>query len=356
MTYEFPVNPADLYGERRPQFVNHGLPGADLDQVVSRVTQMWADEPGGWTYEFCALAARYASEGQHDRAALAYGVARFPVLANQSKRKAMALQVEQYTKAAPTFGVYFERRILQLPYRGTTTPVPVHLLSPTPDFTQTPVVIASGGIDSWKMDIHAIVTEFVRGANVTVMGFDHPGTGETEAALDQDADEVIDGLIDTARHLGEGRVVHFGLSFGGNFAAASGLRGVVDAAIDLGGPVKPLEPDNIEHLPFGMRDILGNALGFSASPCVDEIATAAAPLNRSALLDQDTNCPMLVINGADDVHVPQQATLVFEGRRDTEVHLIPGTGHCTNSKLPETVLLMTNWLRNFLATDKPATA
>lgn len=43
MTYEFPVNPADLYGERRPQFVNRGLPSADLDQVVSRVTQMWAD-------------------------------------------------------------------------------------------------------------------------------------------------------------------------------------------------------------------------------------------------------------------------------------------------------------------------
>ena len=357
MTYEFPVDTAALYGERRPQFVNQGLPAADLDQAASRITQMWVDEPGGWTYEFSALGARYANEGQHYRAALAYGVARFPVLANESKRRAMALQVEQYTKAAPTFGVHFERRILQLPYRGTTTAVPVHLLSPTDDLSQTPVVVASGGIDSWKMDIHAIAIAFALGANVTVMAFDHPGTGETSARLDQHADEVIDGLIDTARHLGNGNVVHFGLSFGGNFAAASGLRGVVDGAIDLGGPVmKALEPDNFEHLIFGMRDIAGDAFGFSASPSSSEVESAAAPLNRSALLDQDTNSPMLVINGADDVHVPQQDTRIFEGRRDTEVHLIPGTGHCAMSKLPETIPLMTNWLRNLLATGAPATA
>lgn len=31
MTYEFPVDNAALYGERRPQFVNRGLPAAGLD-------------------------------------------------------------------------------------------------------------------------------------------------------------------------------------------------------------------------------------------------------------------------------------------------------------------------------------
>ena len=180
-------------------------------------------------------------------------------------------------------------------------------------------MIASGGIDSWKMDIHAILTAFVRGANVTVLAFDHPGTGETAAGVDQYADEVIDGLIDTAHHLGDGRVVHFGLSFGGNFAAASGLRRVVDGAIDLGGPVaKTFQPDNIEHLRFGMRGILGNALGFTAPPSIDEITTAGIPFNRSALLEQDTNYPMLVINGADDVHVPHEGEHDPAQRRASE--------------------------------------
>jgi esterase FrsA len=103
-----------------------------------------------------------------------------------------------------------------------------------------------------------------------------------------------------------------------------------------------------------MPDILGNALGFSAAPSRQDVASARPPFNRSALLDQDTNCPMLVINGADDVHVPQQDTLVFEGRRDTEVHLIPGAGHCTKSKLPETIPLMTTWLHNLLSATKPS--
>ena len=43
---------------------------------------------------------------------------------------------------------------------------------------------------------------------------------------------------------------------------------------------------------------------------------------------------MLVINGADDVHVPQHDTLVFQGRRDTFVDLIPDAGHCAPTKLP----------------------
>jgi esterase FrsA len=54
---------------------------------------------------------------------------------------------------------------------------------------------------------------------------------------------------------------------------------------------------------------------------------------------------MLIVNGADDVFVPQSDTLVFEGRRDTEVHLIEGTGHVAMSKATEVVPLMIGWLQ-----------
>jgi esterase FrsA len=69
------------------------------------------------------------------------------VLANDSKRRALALQLAQYIKAAPSFGAHVLRRILEVPYRKATTSVPVHLLSPTTDLAQTPVVIASGRFD-----------------------------------------------------------------------------------------------------------------------------------------------------------------------------------------------------------------
>lgn len=46
---------------------------------------------------------------------------------------------------------------------------------------------------------------------------------------------------------------------------------------------------------------------------------------------------MLVINGADDVHVPQHDTLVFEGRRDTVVELIPGRTALRDNQTPRNV-------------------
>jgi hypothetical protein len=41
---------------------------------------------------------------------------------------------------------------------------------------------------------------------------------------------------------------------------------------------------------------------------------------------------MLVINGANDLLVPQADTFVVEGRTKTEVHMLPDTGHCAVSK------------------------
>jgi esterase FrsA len=74
-----------------------------------------------------------------------------------------------------------------------------------------------------------------------------------------------------------------------------------------------------------------------------------AGFSLRALLDQDLNGPMLVVNGADDVHVPQADTLVFEGRRDTSVHLIPDTGHCAATKSAEAFGIIQTWLRDVLA-------
>jgi esterase FrsA len=45
------------------------------------------------------------------------------------------------------------------------------------------------------------------------------------------------GLVAEARRLGNGKVAHFGLSFGRSFSVMSGLTGAVDAAIYLGGPI-----------------------------------------------------------------------------------------------------------------------
>jgi esterase FrsA len=358
MSYEFPVDTAALLGERHPQWVNLGLPAADLDRARASTTTMWADRPGGWTYELSALARGYAGRGEHYLASLAYGIAKVPALASKAKREAQRRQLEEYLKAAPAFGVRFERRVLHLPYRGGTTAVPVHLLSRAGNYGQDPVLLFSGGIDTWKMDLHPLAAGLAAGAGVTVQAFDIPGTGEAEVPLDRWADGVVHGLIGEARRLGNGMAGYFGLSFGGNFAAMAGLSGAVDAAVDLGGPVdSAFAPENFRSLMFGMAGIAGNAYGFTVPPTEAQIIEASAPFLRRALLSRPATAPMLVINGADDVHVPQADTLVFRGRPDTEVHLIPGTGHCAASKLPQVMPIVTGWLAARLAgSARPAAA
>ncbi|MFJ6690503.1 alpha/beta fold hydrolase [Streptomyces sp. NPDC091294] len=348
MSYQWPLEVEGLFTERYPQMVNTGLPAGDVDVVRSAITEMWADAPGGWVYEWSRLAERYAAAGSHGLAALAYGWAKFPTLADGAKRTALSHQIRQYQLAAPGFGVDFQRKMLDLPYRDGTTTLPVHVLTPS-GVPRGPVLLFSGGVDGWKMDLHTLMTGLVHHLHMPLMAFDVPGTGESQVPMTPDGSEIIRGLIAHARTLGNGVVVHMGVSVGGHYSARAGLAGDPDAAIVLGAPVE--KAFAARQAQFGMDGIIGNALGFDRHPPLEELSTALEAFSLRPLLDQDRQTPMLVINGADDVHVPQADTLVFQGRRDTEVHLLPDTGHCAITKLPEVLQIISAWLPRAL--DRP---
>ncbi|SEP19929.1 alpha/beta hydrolase family protein [Amycolatopsis saalfeldensis] len=348
MSYQWPLDAAELFGERYPQMINTGLPVADVDAVRAAVTDMWPDAPGGWVHEWSELARAYAGAGSHQQAALAYGWAKFPTLADEAKRAALAGQLEQYLLAVPQFGVDFRREVLELPFQGGTTQVPVHLFAPEGLPSDAPVVLASGGVDSWKMDMHVAFVTVAKQLGVRVPAFDIAGTGESAVPMTADGGaEIVRGLIAHARTLGNGVVAHFGISMGGYYSARSGLAGEVDAAVVLGGPVEAAFTGGPPSH-FGMAGIVGNAMGFEQEPTLEELAERRRGFSLRPLLDQDVNAPMLVINGADDVHVPQHDTLVFEGRRDTTVELIPDTGHCAASKLPQAMATVAGWLKQAL--------
>jgi esterase FrsA len=343
--YTYDIDAAAMFDDRTNQFEKFGIPLDEIEAVRAATIDMWADAPGGWVYEWSRLAEQYAGRGNHYLASLIYGCAKFPCLTDPARVTALHQQLEQFELAAKDFPVSFERRIITVPYRGGSVEVPVHLYSADGEYTGRPVLIASGGVDTWKMDIHPWWVGFTQGAAVTTLAFDHPGTGETAIPLDEHADEVIRGLADYARTLGNGRVAHFGVSFGGNFAALSGLSGIVDAAVDLGGPVAgAFEAENLQKLPYGMHDIVGNAMHWDHSPTLEELSNGLGQLNRQELLAQHRNSAMLVVNGADDYFIPQSDTLVFQGRPNTEVHLVEGTGHCAMSKAPEVVPQLIAWL------------
>ncbi|MFE6748650.1 alpha/beta hydrolase [Kitasatospora purpeofusca] len=349
MSFTWPVDPQDLFVERYPQ-MTLGLPVEEVDAVRAAITEMWPDRPGGWVHEWSALAARHADAGNHRLAAQAYGWAKFPSLADGPKRTALARQVEQYVLAAPDFPVEFERRTVAVPYRGGEARLPVHLMAAPGLPADAPVVLASGGVDSWKTDLHGMWEQLALALPARLLLFDLAGTGET-AHLPMTPDggaEVIAGLVALARTIGNGRVGHFGISMGGYYSARTGLTGAVDAAVVLGGPVeRSFAPGR--GFAFGMDGIVGNALGFDAVPDAAEREAALAAFGLRALLDREANGPMLVVNGTEDVHVPVEDTLVFEGRRDTRVVLIPDTGHCAISRFGEAMAVITPWLADTLA-------
>jgi esterase FrsA len=79
--------------------------------------------------------------------------------------------------------------------------------------------------------------------------------------------EIVDGLVRFARTLTTGKVGHLGISRGGYFSAHSGLTQVVDAAVVVGGPItSEFSSDNLGRLLHGMKDIFGNAAGFTSPP------------------------------------------------------------------------------------------
>ncbi|NUP42129.1 MAG: alpha/beta hydrolase [Streptomyces sp.] len=344
MPYQWKVAPEDLFVERYRQMVSSGLPVEDVDTVRSVVADMWADRPGGWVFEWSRLAAGYAQQGRHRLAALAYGWAKFPTLADGAKRTALERQLEQYLLAAPGFEVAFERRTVQVPRGEAAELLPVHLLTPRGWSGDAPVLLASGGVDTWKMDFHGLFEAVALRTGMGVLAFDIPGTGECVGPMDsEDGADIVRALAVEARALGNGRVLHLGISMGGHFSACSGLAGDVDAAIVIGGPVEAAFAPG-RTFAHGMDGIVGNALGFDREPSRAELAKSWPSFGLRPLLDRDANVPMLVINGADDIHVPQHDTLVFAGRRDTEVHLLPDTGHCAVSKMPEVLQLMFEWI------------
>ncbi|HEY3831227.1 MAG TPA: hypothetical protein VGO03_02950 [Acidimicrobiia bacterium] len=111
-----------------------GVPAVDVERMRSTITDMWLDGPGGWVYEWSALGREYAEKGEHYLASLVYGCAKFPCLAHEPRAVALTKQVEEFLAASATFPLHFERRVLDVPYRGAHVEVPVHIYSATGEY------------------------------------------------------------------------------------------------------------------------------------------------------------------------------------------------------------------------------
>ncbi|MFG2001481.1 alpha/beta hydrolase [Spirillospora sp. NPDC048911] len=361
--FTFPADPQEILAERTRQFTACGIPARVVAAARDEIDDMWGMGPGGWVPAWARHAERADRDGDPLLSALCWGAARFPALATPGRRFAYEQQLECYLAAAPRFRAAFRREIFHVPCTdgspdgsrdGTTdgtTAVPVHFLR-RPYGRPRGVLILSGGVDTWKMDLHRLAVTTALATGLLVAAIDMPGTGESQVPLTPRADQILTGLVRRLRADYALPVGFLGLSFGGHWAAKLALLGEVDAAVDLGGPTGAAdEPVDVANLPYGMPGIIGNALHLDALPTPALIAEQllAFSLRAQGLLDRRGGAPLLAVNGADDQYIPRGDTTGLAGRPATTVWLVRGATHCAPERFRPLILAVWGWLTARLA-------
>ncbi|MDV9173712.1 alpha/beta hydrolase [Streptomyces sp. W16] len=351
--FTFPVAPDDLLHERTPQFTALGIPRPVVDRARARITDMWGTGAGSWVPVWAAEAERAYAAGEPLLASLCWGAARFPCLATADRRAAQERQLAAYLEAAPGFPVRFQRAVLKVP-----EPVPVHFFQRR-RAARPGVVVLSGGVDTWKMDLHRLAVATARATGLLVAAVDMPGTGESTVPLAPDADRILVGLVSQLRRAHGRPVGFYGISFGAHWAAKLALGGQVDAAVDLGGPTGASGlPIDVARLPHGMAGIIGNALHLDEmpGPAVIDDLLARFSLREQGLLDDPGSgpggSPLLVVNGANDLYVPLGDTVGLAGRPGTTVWVVENAGHCAPERSTQVNLALWGWLVARLAGER----
>ncbi|MEU8804613.1 alpha/beta hydrolase [Spirillospora sp. NPDC048819] len=364
--FTFTVDPQAVLDERARQFTALGVPAGAVARARDRIGEMWGDGEDGWGPVWAAEAERAGRERGPLAESLCWGAARFPCLATEARRDAHRRQLERYLDAAPRFRARFRRRILHVPHPGdgtgnATTPVPAHLFR-RPFGRPRGVLILSGGVDTWKMDLHRLAVTTALATGFIVAAIDMPGTGESELVLTPGADRVLAALAGELRREYGLPTGFLGLSFGGHWAAKLALLGEVDAAVDLGGPTgAAATPVDVLNLPYGMTGILGNALGLDAPPGPGRAAELldAFSLRGQGLLDPGRAgraAPLLAVNGARDQYIPPGDTTGLAGRPGTAVWLVAGATHCAPERFRVLMPAIWGWLAARLSPGPAARA
>ncbi|MFJ9352479.1 alpha/beta hydrolase [Streptomyces sp. NPDC101237] len=346
--FTFDVGTDAIFEERSRQFTAWGIPPALVDRARGRIRVMWGTGPGTWVAEWGLLAREAEADGDLLRAAQLWGATRFPALAAPERVAAHHEQLRCYLDAAPRFPVGFRRRAVPLRTPEGEHELPVH------EFTRRGrrrpgVLVMSGGVDTWKIEIHRMAVATARTTGLKVVTIDMAGTGENPLPLTPHSDLQLHALIALLREENPGEpALWFGLSFGGHWAVKLALQGAVDAAVDIGGPTgaADVRTDPLS-LPYGMAGIVGNAMGLDGLPSAQEASDLldGYSLRRQGLLAAEGGAPLLAANGDRDQYVPLGDTTELAAREGSTVWIVRDATHCATERFRPLLVGSWGWLR-----------
>ncbi len=287
------------------------------------------------------------------KAAGFYFVARFPAALGPAAEAAYAKSIA----ATEAGGRLLDPplKIVRIPYEGQA--IVAHLRVPA-GVDAPPVVILSGGVDTWKGELGDPVNALLAEGLATVV-VDMPGTGENRwMPAAPGAERLFVAVITTlqARTDLDGRHIGFyGLSFGGYWAVRLALaEPAITAAVSVGGPISTsFEPAWSAGIQDGTRLAIAAAMTRDPGAVTrDEFNArlAALSLERQGLLANPAgNVALLYINGALDTLVnPADAAVVPAAGLAQDTLIFADDRHTASANTTLYLPFAARWLREHL--------
>ncbi|MEO8133843.1 MAG: alpha/beta fold hydrolase [Betaproteobacteria bacterium] len=348
-----------------------GLEPTEVREALGNLKSLDRDE---WAAVWSAVGTRHlelakslvasdrrSAARQYRDAAEYYLFARFPLENSPGKVKA-------YEQALAAFAGYARLQdppieTVRIPFAGKEI---VGYLRIPKNVRPAPLVVTIGGLDGHKENA-ALRNDLYLAYGVAYLALDMPGTGQSAQRIvapggEAEFSRVLD-FIATRRELDARRVVVYGGSWGGHWAArlAYTERARIRGAVVQGGPVHDYFQPAWQQKALGTREYLFEL--FEARAAIYGVSTldeflAYGPkmsLVSSGMIDQPS-APMLLIGGLNDTQVPADDLLrLMRSGSPKEVWFNPAGGHMGRSaqlsdqRIFETITLP--WVVRVLRTD-----
>jgi esterase FrsA len=301
----------------------HPVDGLDQAAALATIERLSGLGPDPWTEAWGALAQDYAARAraatEHverhqlwDQAYQAAFLGRYPVPNHPLKANLYDRAREFFLEATALEQPPLE--VVDVPFAGRPGEGDnVRFYLTRPDGVERPrVVLAWGGIDTWKEESHARLGALLRTRGLAVVLIDIPGTGESPVLASVDAERQYTPVFDhlaTRTDLDGSRCGVIGASFGGYWAMklAYTHRDHVAAAVNWGGGV---------HITFTpeWQKRSRNATSY----LMDLMAARARIFGGSTFEDYVERCPQLSLLDQGLLDAPSSPILLVNGRDDQQ--------------------------------------
>src|SRR5215510_878037 len=330
----------------------HAYPVSELDpaEVKEALGGLKTLDRDEWAAAFSAIGDRHmeaAKKAANDPAtaskqykyAFAYYLfARFPLENSKGKEAAYQKSLEAFAAYAKI--PYPPIEIVKIPFEGKQI---VGYLRLPINVRPAPLVITIGGLDGRKENASFRNDAYLK-EGVAYFAFDMPGTGQSPIrqvvpGAEREFAKVLD-YVATRRDLDAKRVVVYGASWGGHWAArlAYTEQKRIRGAIVQGGPVHEYFQPQWQKEAIKTREYLfelfeARAAIYGAKTLDEFLAYGPKMSLKTAGWLEKPSAPMLVINGARDTQVPiEDLYLLMRSGSPKEVWINPQGGHMGRNK------------------------